>query len=483
MLKRRFYQTLLEWKNSSRRKAMLVTGARQVGKTVLIRQFGQEQYDCFVEMNFIEQPQHRWLFSESRDANTLIENISAWHVKQSGIPLVPGRTLVFFDEIQECPQARTAIKFLVEDGRFDYIESGSMLGVRTREAMSYPVGFETVRQMFPMDLEEFAWARGMGEEAFALARKAFASETPVHSYIHQSLLRLFNLYIVVGGMPAAVQAFVETHDISKVIQEQKDIVNLYRKDISQYSYQVKAKIHDIFDKIPSQLCAKNRRFMVSSIKKSARFAQYEDSFVWLRDAGVALPCYNIAEPMIPLAISEHRNFFKLFLSDTGLLCASTMEKYQYDFLSGNININMGGIMENVFAQIFASRGFPLRYFSKPKYGEIDFILQKGKQCVPVEIKSGGSPRRHAALDSVLGVDAWGLEKAYVFCRENVSVEGKVRYLPWYMAMCLEPDSVKSMIVGWDFSDLSDGNIRRMLDREGEGGGCPQESPEPSGSAG
>jgi predicted AAA+ superfamily ATPase len=481
MLKRRFYQTLLEWKNSPRRNAMLVTGARQVGKTTLIRQFCQEQYDCFAELNFIEDPSLCASFRASRDANTVIENLSAWRVRQGGSPLEPGRTLIFLDEIQECPEARTAIKFLVEDGRFDYIESGSLLGVRTKEVMSYPVGYETVRQMFPMDLEEFAWARGMGEEAFGAARRAFASEIPVHPYIHQALLRLFYLYILVGGMPDAVRTFAETHDIGKVILRQKDILEVYRQDIAKYAPARKAKIYDIFDKIPSQLGEKSRRFMVASIKKSARFAQYEDSFVWLRDAGVALPCYNVAELKLPLAINEQRTLFKLFLADTGLLSTSCMDKKQYDVLMGNLQMNMGGVMENAFAQIFVSKGYALRYFSKPQYGEIDFVLHRGTQCLPVEIKSGGSCRSHAALDSVLRVDAWGIDKAYVFCRENVAVDGKVRYLPWYMAMCLEPDDGnlgRPQLVDWDFSDLSDENIRRLLSQEGEGA----QSPQPQGGA-
>ena len=447
MLRRKIMEKLLYWKDDKHKRALLVTGARQIGKTWIIRQFAREQYKHFLELNFLEDPNARDIFSGSLDANTIITALTAY----TRASLVPHETLVFFDEIQECPQARTAIKFLVEDGRFDYIESGSLLGVRSGEATSYPVGYEKLLQMFPLDLEEFSWATGIQPEVLDHVRTAFENRTPVHPAIHARMSRIFRLYAIVGGMPAAVQEYVNSYDMRRVLELQQDILGLYRLDIAKYADGEKSRVQDIFDRIPSQLDDKNRRFNLADINKSARYNRYEDSFLWLRDAGVALPCYAISEPTLPLRCREKRSLFKLFMGDTGLLCAASMGNIQFDILHGNLAVNMGSILENVFAQIFTVNGFPLWYFNKPKYGEIDFMLQKGRACLPIEIKSGKDYRRHAALSNVLNVSEWALEQGIVFCHDNVSTAGKVHYLPWYMAMFLKPPKPISGIVYEDFS--------------------------------
>lgn len=450
MLARNFYNNLLKWKDNKKKKAMLVTGARQIGKTSLIRRFGKERYEHFVELNFIELPKAKEIFKAGRDVESIIMGMTAL----LGTSLVPGKTLIFFDEIQECPDARTAIKFLVEDGRFDYIESGSLLGVTSGETYSYPVGFEEIHRMYPMDLEEFAWANGVGDDVLAYIRTCFENREPVPAAVHDAMIRLFRLYMLTGGMPAAVQELVSSHDIQKVVSQQRDILALYRLDIAKYAGQEKTRVQDIFDRIPSQLDDKNRRFMLASINKSARYARYEDSFVWLRDAGVALPCYNVSAPTIPLQCNEQRTLFKLFMADTGLLCAAGMENVQFSIMNGDLAINMGSFLENIFAQIFAANGFKLWYFNKQKYGELDFLLQLGRKCLPVEIKSGKDYRRHAALNNVLSINEWHLNEALVFCMDNVSTDGKVTYLPWYMAMFLKTPQLESYIVDADFSGLS-----------------------------
>lgn len=450
VLARNFYNNLLKWKDNKNKKAMLVTGARQIGKTSLIRRFGKERYECFVELNFIELPKAKEIFKAGRDVESVIMGITAL----LGTSLIPGKTLIFFDEIQECPDARTAIKFLVEDGRFDYIESGSLLGVNSGETYSYPVGFEEIHRMFPMDLEEFALANGIPEDVLDHVRSSFEERKPVSSGVHEAMCRLFRLYVLTGGMPAVVQEFVSSHDIQKVVSQQRDILSLYRLDIAKYAGRDKTKVQDIFDSIPSQLDDKNRRFMLASINKAARYARYEDSFVWLRDAGVALPCYNVSAPSIPLRLNEQRTLFKLFMADTGLLCAAGMDGIQFSILNGDLSINMGSILENVFAQTFVANGFKLWYFNKQKYGELDFVLQPGRKCLPVEIKSGKDYRRHTALDNILSVGEWKFEEAIVFCMDNVSTDGKVTYLPWYMAMFLKTPQPESYIVDADFSGLS-----------------------------
>ena len=322
------------------------------------------------------------------------------------------------------------------------------------ETYSYPVGFEEIHRMFPMDLEEFALANGIPEDVLDHVRSSFEERKPVSAGVHEAMCRLFRLYVLTGGMPAVVQEFVSSHDIQKVVSQQRDILSLYRLDIAKYAGRDKTKVQDIFDSIPSQLDDKNRRFMLASINKAARYARYEDSFVWLRDAGVALPCYNVSVPSIPLRLNEQRTLFKLFMADTGLLCAAGIDGIQFSILNGDLSINMGSILENVFAQIFTANGFKLWYFNKQKYGELDFVLQPGRKCLPVEIKSGKDYRRHTALDNILSVSEWKFEEAIVFCMDNVSTDGKVTYLPWYMAMFLKTPQPESYIVDADFSGLS-----------------------------
>ncbi len=450
MLYRTFYEKLLDWKRQPRKKALLVSGARQTGKTSIIRKFGREQYASVAEINFIETPEAAAMFRGNLDADTIILGMTAL----LNTPLEPGRTLVFFDEIQVCPQARTAIKFLVEDGRFDYIESGSLLGVNSREALSYPVGFEEFERMYPMSFEEFAIANKVQPSVFSHLRDALARRLPVEETVHEAMKRLFSLYIIVGGMPAVVQEFVHSHDLGRVLAAQKSILEAFRLDITKYALQHKAKIRDIFDSIPSQLAEKNRRFSMASIRSSARFARYEDSFVWLRDAGVAHQCYNVASPELPLRLNEHRSVFKLFLADTGLLCASGLDNVQFSILNGDLSINQGGLLENVFAEIFAEKGFALHYFAKQKHGEVDFLLNYRGKCLPVEIKSGREYKRHAALDNILSVDEWGLDRAVVFCKGNIEQDGKILYLPWYLSAFMDPSPDLPQSISIDLSALT-----------------------------
>ncbi len=417
------------WKKKKAKKALLVTGARQIGKTYLIRKLG-EMYEQFVEVNFITQPEAFSIFEGNLEADTILLNLTAL----TGKKLLPGKTLIFFDEIQECPNARTAIKFLVEDGRFDYVESGSLLGVRYKTVRSYPVGYEHVYQMYPMDFEEFCIANGVQTEIFEYLEKCYVEQTPVTQSIHGTMLNLFRYYVVSGGMPDVVKTFVDTHDMERVIETQNDILALYRQDIGKYALSDKMRVTQIFDRIPSQLDDKNRRFQLSSLGKNARSREYEDAFLWLQDAGVALPCYNVREPKAPLKINEQSRLFKLFLNDCGLLCCAGMENVQFSILQGDLSVNMGSILENVFAQQLVCNGFALRYFHKHRVGELDFVLQNGSEIVPVEIKSGKDYRKHQALDNALQSAEWRMSDGVVFCHGNVEKGNRVLYLPWYMIM-------------------------------------------------
>ena len=436
MLKRKANIFLLEWKNKLNHKPLIVSGARQVGKTTSIREFGKT-YKSFIEINFIFNQEYKHIFNNNLDVNTIIKELS---LLNPSFKFIEHDTLIFFDEIQECPQARTAMKFLVEDGRFDYVESGSLLGVRIKNVSSLPVGFETILEMHPLTMQEFCIAYGLQPEMMSYLQACFERKTAVDASVHDVLLQLFFTYIVVGGMPQVVNTYLQTRDIRRVLDVQKDILALYRLDIAKYADRDKSKIISIFDAIPSQLESKTRRFRLADISKSARMLRYENSFLWLADAGVALPCCNVSAPILPLKLNEKRNLFKLFMGDTGLLCAACMQNIQFDLLQGNISVNLGGILENVFAQELHANGFALHYYSLLKHGEVDFVVQDGSQVLPLEIKSGSNYKSHRALDNTLSVDEWKLGQAFVFCKGNVQTDGLVTYLPWYLAMFLKPQA-------------------------------------------
>lgn len=430
-LQRKIHSVLAEWKEQPDKLALLVTGARQVGKTFAIREFGKREYDCFLEINFVETPSALAIFAGDLDANTVIASLTAF----SDRPLTPGRTLVFLDEIQECPRARTAMKFLVEDGRFDYIESGSLLGVAYKEVPSYPVGYERHERMYPLTLQEFCWALGIQQETLDLAQELVGKGKPVPQAIHDRLMKAFFQYMVVGGMPAVVDVFASTQDMHRVQQLQQAIIELYKQDIAKYGND-KAHIRRIFEAIPAELDKKNKRFKLSDLSKTARMERYESDFMWLVDAGVALPCYNVTAPEAPLAINTQHNLFKLFLCDVGLLMAQAASSVRFDVLQGDLSVNWGSILENAVAQELTAHGMRLRYFDKSKYGEVDFLMEGEGRIIPLEAKSGKDHRVHKALSNVMAVGEWGLSNAVVLCRENVSRQGGIAYLPWYAMMFL-----------------------------------------------
>lgn len=443
MLYRKAYSKLLKWKQFNNKTALCIQGARQIGKTTLAREFGEKEYKCFIEFNFVSDTDARRLFDGNLDADSIIEGISALARK----PLIPGDTLILFDEIQECPNARTAIKFLVDDGRFDYIETGSLLGVNNKFVRSLPVGFEELYTMYPMDFEEFMLAAGVQQSVIDTLYTSYKQRIPVSDIIHSTISKLFYTYIIVGGMPKIVETYIQTHDIGRVIKEQNEIIDLYRQDISKYARESdRPKIRAIFDSIPSQLNDKNRRFNLSRLKPSARLERYEDCFNWLIDAGVANPCYNVEEPCGALKLNEKRNLFKLYLGDTGLLCTLSMDNIQFSLLQGDVSINMGSILENVISQMFTANGFALHYFDTKKIGELDFVLQDGSAVDLIEIKSGSDFKKHSALDKVLKVENWKSKQAIVFCSSNIQLENGILYLPWYMAIFLKQNQLHEQLI-------------------------------------
>lgn len=453
MLKRKAYEKLKSWKAQEKKKALCILGARQIGKTTLIRKFAEENYASFLEINFILEAAASTIFDSALDAESIIVGLTAYARKQ----LIPGKTLIFFDEVQACPKARTAIKFLVEDGRFDYIESGSLLGAHYQDIKSYPVGFEEIYYMYPMDFEEFLWANKVQQKTIDYLKECWLQRAAVSPSVHQVMLKLFYTYIVVGGMPAVVQRFINTHDIGGVIEEQKAILELYRLDIAQYtSDSDRLKVKAIFDSIPAQLNNKKRRFVLTDVDKNGRQNRYQKSFLWLEAAGVALPCYNITEPQPPLQLNAKHNLFKLYMGDIGLLCTACMDNIQFSLLQGDMEINLGSILENAMAQALAAKNLPLYYFDSKKYGELDFVLQNGTRIDLLEIKSGNDYHKHRALDNISSVAEWSFHKIFVFCKGNMECLDKYVYAPWYMIMFYEPqEKPTAMIHNLDLSALND----------------------------
>jgi hypothetical protein len=432
------------------RSALLVTGARQVGKTFLIRKVCKECFENVVEINFVEQPAAIKLFSEQRGAKDLLLRISAFTREQ----LVPGKTLIFFDEVQECKEMVTAIKFLVDEGSYKYVMSGSLLGVELDDLRSVPVGYMKEIEMYPLSLTEFFEAIGIGQDVMSHLQKCFEEKQPVDAFVHERMLEAIRLYLIVGGMPAAVQKYLDTNNLRRVYEEQQSIIRTYKRDITQYNHNRKLQIEEIYDLIPSELNAKNKRFILKELNEKARFSKYEDSFVWLRDAGVAIPAYNTEEPRVPLLLNKQRNLFKLFLNDVGLLAAMYGGNIQTRLLSKNADINFGAIFENLVAQELYAHGFAeaqhsLYYYNSKRQGELDFVVEYNNHVLPIEVKSGKDYERHNALSNVMASKDYGVPSAYVFCQENVQVKGSVTYYPIYMIAFFEQMQTKEEVYKFD----------------------------------
>ena len=417
----------------------MVPGARQVGKTFAIRTIGKEIFEHVIEINFLEQPDAVELFSRPKSAEEILMRISAFTSKK----MVPGKTLIFFDEVQECDEMVTAIKFLVDEGSYRYVMSGSLFGVELKDLRSVPVGYMGELEMYPLDLEEFAKALGVSDKVMSHIKGCFDKQTPVDEVVHQKMLELVTLYMIVGGMPAAVQKYLDTNNLRSVLNEQRDIIRTYKRDITRYEKERKLVIEEIYNLIPSELNAKNKRFILKELKEKARFARYESGFLWLKDAGVAIPTYNVEAPTMPLLLNKQHNLFKLFLNDVGLLTAMYGGNIQVRMLN-NQNINYGAAYENLVAQELYAHGFAidhdLFYFNSKKQGELDFVVEHQGEVLPIEVKSGKDYDRHRALSNIMNNEEYAVPKALVFCQENTQIKDRLVYLPIYMTMFLQHEN-------------------------------------------
>ena len=438
-----------EWLKRSD-KALLVTGARQIGKTWLIREEIAKSGYCKFEVNFIDQPDLVDYLNVKMSANEFLVKLKMIMPEDCK----PQETVVFFDEIQKCPEIVTKIKFLVEEGSFKYVMSGSLLGVELKGITSVPVGYLTVLRMYPMDFEEFMIANSVSKTTLEMLKAKFETCQPVDEFIHQKLLSLFFIYLIVGGMPDAVKIYIATKDIREVDKVQRDIVALYKEDFSQHeSEDKKLKLISIYDIIPAELNKQNKKFVFTMLNKELKFDRYENSFLWLKDAGVALPVYNVEAPVIPLKASKSSNVFRLFSNDTGLLTSAYPAETKLELINKNSEVNNGAHFENAVAQQLTANGLEPYFCKKKNIGELDVLVEMDGKVVPIEVKSGKAYKAHKSLDNFMKISDYHIEKAYVLSVANMEQEGSVVYLPIYMGYLLKERKIGKLIVDLDMEGL------------------------------
>lgn len=432
MIKRKIVNDLLNWKSKHAQEALLIKGARQVGKTTIVREFAAKHYKHFVEINFEQDPIAKEAFVGSRDARTIISRLSAMGYG----PFVEKETLVFFDEIQSCPNARTAIKFLVQDDSYDFIESGSLLGINYADVSSYPVGFESQIEMFPLDFEEWLWANGVGENVIIDLKQSYATGQAIDAFTHEQVMKHYRNFLVVGGMPKVVATYLENPDFNEVIRQQRLLIDSYRLDIAKYAGAQKARAKRFFDAIPSQLSKAHKRYILSELEKSGNMQKYGDAAQWLSDAGVASFCYNTHSFELPFEQYENLNLFKVYLLDTGLLCAMWSSNIQWEVMQGELDINEGALTENFVANELVKHGHRLHYYDHKSRNELDFLIADNKELTVLEVKSGSSYKSHKALDNALEQNAERISRSIVLSRFALENDQQVEYMPLYMAMFL-----------------------------------------------
>ena len=443
MLKRKIEKELLNWIKRGE-KALLVYGVRQAGKTYIIRACLEQSGCDYVEFNLIRQTEIVNILREANSIDDLILKLSLYSSKK----IIPGKTIIFFDEIQRYKEIVTKIKFLVEDKRFRYVLSGSLLGVELVNLKSAPVGYLQTLKMFPLDFEEFLQIFHVDNQVLEKLRSSFLSKTPVDEVLHQKIMEIFNLYLIIGGMPAAVEQYRKTENIDNVIEEHISIIELYKLDFTQYEEENRRLLlTQIYELIPAELNEKNKRFKLADLKVKLRFERVSDSFTWLWKAGVALATFNTTEPTVPLLLNEKSTLFKLFLSDVGLLTSLYGKSCKLKIVSKEKDINKGSVYENVVAQELYAHHYPLYYYNNKQKGELDFIIEHAGEILPIEVKSGKDYEKHSALDNILRIPEYGIKNAYVLSNDNVKTRGQVSYFPIYMVMFLEEKSI-------DFVDIS-----------------------------
>ncbi len=439
MLKRKVYDKLLEWKKSTDKKCLIIKGARQVGKTYLIREFGKAEYKSFVEINFLSHPEYKSIFSGNLSGDEIYKKISA---SIPGINMIPGKTLIFLDEIQKCANARTALKFLAEDGRYDIIASGSLLGLSygrdddadVEKVESIPVGYEIPIVMYSLDFEEFLWANGYSKDSVDYLKEFFVKREKVPDEIHNKYEELIREYIVVGGMPEVVADFVKNKDFKRVQDIQDRLISDYEDDIAQHAKGVeKTKVRKCYDSIPNQLARENKKFKYSEVEKKSTAKKYGDSIQWLIDANMAFACKNISTPVLPLRFNEKENEFKIYINDIGLLMAIFGFNTKLAILNNKLTgFAKGGIYENLIAEALVKKGYDLHYYKPDNENELEFLIEKNGEVIPIEVKTGNTATK--SLNRYIEKNKPSI--AYKITSGNVGIKDNKLSIPHYMMMFL-----------------------------------------------
>ncbi len=438
MLRRKIEQALIEWKNTAGHKPLIVKGCRQCGKTFSVIDFAKKNYDHVVYLNFFENPQYASVFADSLQVDHITMMLSALMGHEAIFE--PGKTVLVLDEIQDCPDARTALKFFKLDGRYDVIGTGSLLGVKgygDKEPKSIPVGYETVIDMTPLDFEEFLWANGISEQIIALLKTHLQEETTVPEALHQRLRELLLQYTVVGGMPDVVQTFVNTKRMDEVLQIQRDIVRSYGDDMVKYADKKdKSVIRECFQSIPKQLAKENKKFQYSVVKKGATASKFSGSLQWIEDAGIISRCYNLSITQLPLDGNAEPDTFKVYMRDIGLFVAMLEDGTQFDILQGNLFGYKGAIFEGLIADVFSKMGRKLYYFRKDSGLEVDFVIRYKGRCTLVEVKAATGNTK-SAKTILRHPEKYHVEHLIKLGDYNVGRFDQTLTLPLYMAFLLK----------------------------------------------
>lgn len=444
MLYRKFARRLEEFLNNEPRKILLVNGARQIGKSYIIRYVGKQLFKNFVEINLKADKEGMGIFQSVRSVDDFYLQLGAIAGDKLGNKQ---DTIVFFDEIQSYPHLMTMLKFLNEEGRYRYIASGSELGVALAQTPSVPIGSIAIEQMYPLDFEEFLLAMGCGQNTIDGVRRSFENRQSLNGSMHNYMLQQFKLYLLVGGMPDAINKFLENRNITQVRNIQRDIHTLYRIDASQYDEEKKLVIRNIYDLIPSNMENKKKRIIVKNIEGKSGHKQYSDyaeEFEYLTNSGVVLQVRAISNPKFPLLESESKNLLKLYLSDVGLLTNLLYGTNVNAVLGDVLSINLGSVYESVVAQELHAHGFQLHYYDNKQRGEVDFLIDDydSLTVLPIEVKSGKDYKVHSALDRFIATPDYHISRAVVLSNEQKVYDDKgITYMPVYYVMFFKNLSV------------------------------------------
>lgn len=445
MLERKFSPYIERFLETERNKILLVNGARQVGKSYLIRYIGKRMFTHYVEINLKEDKEGEQVFAAVHTTNDLYMRLSNYYSEPLGDK---SDTLIFLDEIQSYPHLLTMLKFLNQEGKYRFIASGSQLGVALSQTPSVPLGSVEIQQMYPLDFEEFLWATGINKEWINNIREHFLREEPLDENTHNLLLKRFQYYLLVGGLPDAINKYLEDRNMVRVRSVHKDIHELYRIDASQYDDEHKLQIRRIYDLIPSNLENRKKRIVYQQIenKKGKHFSDYANEFEYLSSSGVTLEVLAISNPRFPLIESEQKRLVKLYLNDVGLLTHLLYGLNVNAVLQNIRSINLGTVYELVVAQELQAHGFNLHYYDNKQKGEVDFLIDDYErlEVLPLEIKSGKDYTEHSALTKFLNTPDYGIHRAIVFSNERAVQKKKgVTYLPIYYCMFLHNGAAAS----------------------------------------